>query len=50
MTLLLAVASRRAGRVTVVLTAEFEAENGTETAKLLVKKIRNEWKISGHAE
>ena len=32
---------------TVVLTAQFEAENHTSTTKLLMKKIGNDWKISG---
>jgi hypothetical protein len=31
----------------VVLTAQFEAENHTSTTKLLMKKIGNEWKLSG---
>ena len=34
---------------TVVLTVEGERENGTETAKLPMKKVGNEWKLSsGH--
>ena len=33
---------------TVVLTAEFQEESNTHTAKLLMKKIGNEWKLSGH--
>ena len=31
---------------TVVLTAEFELQSGTRTAKLAMKKAGNEWKIS----
>ena len=32
---------------TVVITAEIEGRTGTETEKLVLKKIGNEWKISG---
>jgi hypothetical protein len=32
---------------TVVLTAEFEGRTGTETEKVMMKKIGNEWKVSG---
>ena len=32
----------------VVLTAEFVEENGTQTNRLLMKKIGNDWKLSGH--
>jgi len=35
---------------TVVLTATFEDRTETHTAKLLVKKIGNEWKLSGEAQ
>jgi hypothetical protein len=34
---------------TVVLTATFEDRNETNTGKLLMKKIGNEWKFSGEA-
>ena len=33
---------------TVVLTAEFDDNNRTQTNRLLMKKIGNDWKISGH--
>jgi hypothetical protein len=33
---------------TVVLTAMFEHENGTDTGKLLMKKLGNDWKLYGH--
>jgi hypothetical protein len=33
---------------TVVVTAAFEEENGTQSNKLLMKKIGNEWKLAGH--
>ena len=32
---------------TVVITAEIEGRTGTETEKLVLKKIGNEWKLSG---
>ena len=32
----------------VVLTAEFVEESGTQTNKLLMKKVGNDWKLSGH--
>jgi hypothetical protein len=35
---------------TVVLTAAFEEGTDTHTTKLLMKKIGNEWKISGPSE
>ena len=34
---------------TVVLTAAFEDRTDTQTSKLLMKKIGNEWKVSGEA-
>ena len=33
---------------TVVLTAEFEKENGTDRSKLLMKKIGDGWKLYDH--
>ena len=35
---------------TVVLTAAFEEGTDSHTSKLLMKKIGNDWKISGPAE
>jgi hypothetical protein len=35
------------GDDTVVFMTAFEAENGTETNKMVIKKIGNEWKLSG---
>jgi hypothetical protein len=35
------------GDDTVVITAEIEGRTGTDTQKLVLKKIGNEWKISG---
>jgi hypothetical protein len=35
------------GNDTVVLAAEFEDRNETHTSKLLIKKVGNEWKLSG---
>jgi hypothetical protein len=35
---------------TVVLTASFEDAKRTETGKLLMKKVGNEWKLSGHPD
>jgi hypothetical protein len=35
------------GDDTVVITAEIEGRTGTETEKLVLKKIGNEWKLSG---
>jgi hypothetical protein len=33
---------------TVVLTAEFDDNKRTEVNRLLMKKIGNDWKLSGH--
>ena len=35
------------GDDTVVLTAEFEDRTESRTEKLVMKKIGNEWKVSG---
>jgi hypothetical protein len=44
------VVSREAqGDDTVVLTAEFEGRTDSHTEKLVLKKIGNEWKVSGPA-
>jgi hypothetical protein len=35
---------------TVVLTAAFEDRTETQTDKLVMKKVGNEWKLSGYRE
>ena len=35
---------------TAVLTVELEGRTDTQTGKLLMKKIGNEWKVAGHVQ